>query len=100
MIAIRLAIAPHETRYALAWLGICIEGDHRYQPAEWLNWLELRNNTVGVNGLGGARNDQQLWYPELSASYAQPPNSLHDGPITLADEQAQWQAWKQKLATS
>jgi hypothetical protein len=39
-----------------------------------------------------------LWYPELSTGYVQDTQSLHDGPITLADEQAQWTARKQKLA--
>jgi hypothetical protein len=84
--------------YAWAWLGICIEGDHRYQPAEWLQWLQLKNNVVGVNGANGARKDVVLWYPELSTGYVQGTQSLHDGPITLADEQAQWTAWTQKLA--
>jgi hypothetical protein len=38
--------------------------DDRPQTSAWVViWLELRNNTVGVNGLGGARNDQQLLVP-------------------------------------
>ena len=46
------------------------------------------------------RTDVVLWYPELSTDYVQGTQSLHDGPITLADEQAQWTAWKSKLATN
>jgi hypothetical protein len=91
-------LAPDGTRLATAFVGVCIEGDHRYQPAEWLNWLELRNNTVGVNGLGSARTDLVLWYPELSSGYVQGTQSLHDGPITLTDEAAQLTAWKSKIA--
>jgi hypothetical protein len=87
--------------YACAWLGICIEGDHRYQPAEWLKWLQLQNNTVGANdNVSGERNDLFLWYPDVSDAYCQGNVSLHDGPITLTDEQAQWLAWKQKLSNS
>ena len=93
-------VAPDGSTYAGAWLGICIEGDHRYQPAEWLKWLQLQNNTVGCNDSTGARTDLFLWYPDISDAYCQGNVSLHDGPITLADEQAQWIAWQQKLVAA
>jgi hypothetical protein len=67
-------------------------------PAEWLEWMQLQNNVVGVNGLNGARTDVVLWYPEPSTGYVQGTQSLQDGPITRADEQTQWTAWKAKLA--
>jgi hypothetical protein len=54
-------MTPAGVPYAWAWLGICTEGDHRYQPAEWLEWMQLQNNVVGVNGPGGARTDVVLW---------------------------------------
>jgi hypothetical protein len=53
-------LAPNGQQYAWAWLGICIEGDHRYQPTEWLKWLQLQNNVVGVNSPSGARTDVVL----------------------------------------
>jgi hypothetical protein len=93
-------LTPTGAQYAGAWLGICIEDDHRYQPAEWLKWLQLQNNTVGANNANGSRNDTLLWYPTLSGNYVQGNTSPHDGPITLADEQAQWSAWKSKLAAN
>jgi hypothetical protein len=40
-------MTPAGVPYAWAWLGICIEGDRRYQPAEWLEWMQLQNNVVG-----------------------------------------------------
>jgi hypothetical protein len=91
-------MTPAGVPYAWAWLGICIEGDHRYQPAEWLEWMQLQNNVVGVNDHTGTRTDVVLWYPNVSDANCQGNVSPHDGPITLADEQAQWTAWKQKLA--
>jgi hypothetical protein len=97
-VVVSSGLAPNGQPCACSWLGICIEGHHRYQPAEWLRWLQLQNKTVGVYApLSGARNDVVLWYPSLSGNYVQGTTSLHDGPITLADEQAQWAAWKQKL---
>jgi hypothetical protein len=51
LVLIPFALPENDKERATAFVGGCIEGDHRYQPAEWLNWLELRNNTVGVNGL-------------------------------------------------
>ena len=93
-------MTPTGVPYASAWLGICIEGDLRYQPAEWLKWLQLQNNTVGCNDSIGGRTDLFLWYPDASDPYCLGNVSLHDGPITLADEQAQWIAWKSKLATN
>ena len=27
------------------------------QPADWLEWMQLQNNVVGVNGPNGARTD-------------------------------------------
>jgi hypothetical protein len=62
--------------------------------------MQLQNNVVGVNGSNGARTDAVLWYPELSTGYVQGTQSLHDGPIRLADEQAQWTAWKSKLTAN
>jgi len=56
-------MTPAGVPYAWAWLGICIEGDHRYQPAEWLEWMQLQNNVVGVNGPGGARTAVVLLVP-------------------------------------
>jgi len=35
--------------------------------------------------------------PDLSQDYVQGQMSLHDGLITLADEQSQWVAWRSKL---
>jgi hypothetical protein len=70
-----------------------------YQPSDWLKWLQLQNNVVGASA-GASRNDVVTWYPELSGNYVQGNFSLHDGPITLADEQAQWTAWKSKLAVN
>jgi hypothetical protein len=48
----------------------------------------------------GVRNEHGYLDPALSGNYVQGTVSLHDGPISLADEQAQWWAWQQKLATS
>jgi chitinase len=93
-------LAPNGQPYAWAWLGICIEGDSRYQPAAWLKWMQLQNNVVGCNDHTGSRTDLFLWYPDVSDSYCQGNVSLHDGPITLADEQVQWTAWKQKIASN
>jgi hypothetical protein len=83
-----------------AWLGICIEGDRRYRPAEWLLWMQLQNNGVGVNGPGRRTDGRVLWYPDLSQDYVQSQMLLHDGPITLADEQAQRVAWRSKLGAN
>jgi chitinase len=91
-------MTPTGVRYAWAWLGICIESDSRYQPAEWLKWLQLQNNVVGCNDHTGSRTDLFLWYPDVSDAYCQGNVSLHDGPITLADENAQWTACQSKLA--
>jgi hypothetical protein len=73
--------------------GACIEGDHRYQPAEWLNWLQLINNAISINGIAPTFT----WYHDLSDQYVY--GNRTNGNVTLADEQAQWTAWKQKLAT-
>jgi hypothetical protein len=32
-------MTPAGVPYTWAWFGICIEGDARYQPAEWLEWM-------------------------------------------------------------
>jgi chitinase len=97
-VVVSSGLAADGTPYAWAWLGICIEGSG--QPVEWLQWLQLKNNVVGCNDHTGARTDLFLWYPGESDAYCQGNSSLHDGPITLADEQAQWTAWKQKLASN
>ena len=68
--------------------------------ADWLEWMQLQNNTVGCNDHTGGRTDLFLWYPDLSDKYVQGNIGLHDGLITLADEQAHWTAWKSKLATN
>ncbi len=72
-------MTPTGVPYAWAWLGICIEGDSRYQPAEWLQWMQPQNNVVGVNGPNGARTDVVLWYPDLSQDYVQGQTSLRAG---------------------
>jgi hypothetical protein len=56
--------------------------------------MQLQNNAVGVNGPGGARTDVVLGNPDLSQDYVQGQMSLHNGPITLADEQSQWVVWR------
>jgi hypothetical protein len=38
----------------LGLLGICIEGDIHYRPADCHKWMQLQNNVVGVNGPSGA----------------------------------------------
>jgi hypothetical protein len=63
------------------------------QPAAWLDWQQLQKNVMGCNDHTGGRSDILVWYPGLSNEYCQGNESLHDGPITLADEQAHWTAW-------
>jgi hypothetical protein len=48
-VVVSSGLTPSGTPYACAWLGICIEGDSKYQPQTWLKWLQLMNNTVGCN---------------------------------------------------
>lgn len=74
--------------------GVCIEGDHQYQPAEWLQWLQLVNNSVSVNGWASVA----MWYPSASGQYAYGNQERSFNSVTLADEQEQWTAWKSKLA--
>jgi len=62
--------------------------------------MQLQNNTVGAYSAESGRNDVLLWYPEISGKYSHGNASLPDGTITLADERAQWTAWKSKLATN
>jgi hypothetical protein len=97
-IALAYGVAQDGTPYQWAWLGICIEG--RGQPESWLEWLQLRDNVVGCNDHTGTRTDLFLWFPNQSDAYCQGNTGLHDGPITLADERAQWQAWESKLAAN
>ncbi len=62
--------------------------------------MQLQNNWVGINGPGRRTDGRVLWYPDLSQDYVQSQMLLHDGPITLADEQAQRVAWRSKLGAN
>ncbi|HET9378721.1 MAG TPA: hypothetical protein VFO40_27365, partial [Chthoniobacterales bacterium] len=42
-VVVSSGLAPNGQPYAWAWLGICIEGDARFQPGAWLQWLQLQN---------------------------------------------------------
>jgi chitinase len=100
-VVVSAGINPYGAPYACAWIGIAIEG--ALQPAGWLTSVQLVHNIVGVNNrfLGAnPRYDAVVWYPSLSSKYVEDTLSLHDGSITLADEQAQSVAWKAKLAAN
>jgi hypothetical protein len=63
--------------------------------------MVLQNNVVGYyDALRGARRDVLTWNPAQSDQMVIGTVSLHDGPISLADEQAQWVAWHSKLAAN
>jgi hypothetical protein len=53
-IVVSSGLAPDGMNPATAMVGVCIEGDHRYRPAEWLNALELKARAGAAGGGGPA----------------------------------------------
>jgi hypothetical protein len=100
-VVVSSGISPSGATYACAWLAMCNEGSLR--RSNWLKSIQLTHIVVEANNffLGGTvRTDVALWYTSLIANYVQGTTSLHNGAITLADEQAQWTARKSKLTAN
>jgi hypothetical protein len=85
-------------KYLYQYASAIIYGD--YQPREWLQTLEMFDNVVGSNNWrspdGALRADYYLMFPESQTHYFN-NTSPHDGEITMADEEAEWFRWRQKL---
>lgn len=92
-------LTPEGQPYRMARVAMTIQGDSKYNHLDWLKTVQALNNILGANFIERPlelRMDYFFNYPELTAPYFRGNRSPHDGEITLADEQEQWELWKLK----